>query len=190
MSDTNTTIEISNYTEIKSKDLAKVVGIAESTVRKYAQALEKAGYQFTKDNAGTRIFKEVDQLVFLEVVNLRKDTGVSLDMAASVATTRRTNGDMPIQHVQPTEQTDSSQLIQQFDLQHIIEFQETMLTNQKEFMSQQKLQNEYMEKIVKDNEIYKSKLDLAVEYIQKIEEMQKIEPAKKKSIFQKLFSSE
>ncbi|MFV8521303.1 helix-turn-helix domain-containing protein [Bacillus sp. SBS7] len=32
--------------ELKSHDIAKTFGIAESTVRKYAQSLEKAGYVF------------------------------------------------------------------------------------------------------------------------------------------------
>lgn len=36
---------IDKQPELKSGDMAKMLGIAESTVRKYASALEKAGYR-------------------------------------------------------------------------------------------------------------------------------------------------
>ncbi|PGE05109.1 helix-turn-helix domain-containing protein [Bacillus pseudomycoides] len=87
--------------ELKSHDIAKTFGIAESTVRKYAQSLEKAGYVFRKNENNTRIFTDIDELTFRDLIQARKEAGVNLDMAASVAVIRRQKQKSPIQSVQP-----------------------------------------------------------------------------------------
>ena len=87
--------------ELKSHDIAKTFGIAESTVRKYAQSLEKAGYIFRKNENNTRIFTDIDELTFRDLIQARKEAGVNLDMAASVAVIRRQKQESPIQSVQP-----------------------------------------------------------------------------------------
>ncbi|MCD4642134.1 hypothetical protein AR454_00860 [Bacillus mycoides] len=87
--------------ELKSHDIAKTFGIAESTVRKYAQSLEKAGYVFRKNENNTRIFTDIDELTFRDLIQARKEAGVNLDMAASVAVIRRQKQESPIQSVQP-----------------------------------------------------------------------------------------
>lgn len=87
--------------ELKSHDIAKTFGIAESTVRKYAQSLEKAGYVFRKNENNTRIFTDIDELTFRDLIQARKEAGVNLDMAASVAVIRRQKQKSPIQIVQP-----------------------------------------------------------------------------------------
>ncbi|PGL59089.1 helix-turn-helix domain-containing protein [Bacillus cereus] len=87
--------------ELKSHDIAKTFGIAESTVRKYAQSLEKAGYVFRKNENNTRIFTDIDELTFRDLIQARKEAGVNLDMAASVAVIRRQKKESPIQSVQP-----------------------------------------------------------------------------------------
>ncbi|SDZ43826.1 helix-turn-helix domain-containing protein [Bacillus sp. 166amftsu] len=86
--------------ELKSHDIAKTFGIAESTVRKYAQSLEKAGYVFRKNENNTRIFTDIDELTFRDLLQARKEAGVNLDMAASVAVIRRQKQESPIQSVQ------------------------------------------------------------------------------------------
>jgi len=50
--------------EYSTKDIANIVGIATPTVRKYAQALEKAGYTFIKNDQGFRIFSDKDIQIF------------------------------------------------------------------------------------------------------------------------------
>ncbi|PGZ09750.1 hypothetical protein COE30_07195 [Bacillus cereus] len=87
--------------ELKSHDIAKTFGIAESTVRKYAQSLEKVGYVFRKNENNTRIFTDIDELTFRDLIQARKEVGVNLDMAASVAVIRRQKQESPIQSVQP-----------------------------------------------------------------------------------------
>ncbi|MED1287482.1 hypothetical protein [Bacillus mycoides] len=87
--------------QLKSHDIAKTFGIAESTVRKYAQSLEKAGYVFRKNENNTRIFTDIDELTFRDLIQARNEAGVNLDMAASVAVIRRQKKESSIQSVQP-----------------------------------------------------------------------------------------
>ncbi|WP_240523025.1 hypothetical protein [Bacillus toyonensis] len=81
--------------------LLKTFGIAESTVRKYAQFLEKTGYVFRKNENNTRIFTDIDELTFRDLIQAKKEAGVNLDMAASVAVIRRQKQESPLQSVQP-----------------------------------------------------------------------------------------
>ncbi|MGX5576074.1 helix-turn-helix domain-containing protein [Bacillus toyonensis] len=101
MSDTEIELLEGTSKQLKSHDIAKTFGIAESTVRKYAQSLEKAGYVFRKNENSTRIFTDIDELTFRDLIQARNEAGVNLDMAASVAVIRRQKKESPIQSVQP-----------------------------------------------------------------------------------------
>jgi DNA-binding transcriptional MerR regulator len=71
-----------------TKDLANTVGIAEPTVRKYAQLIEAAGYIFekegTKENS-SRLFSEADVNLFTQIKAIREETNISLDKAIEMA---------------------------------------------------------------------------------------------------------
>lgn len=71
--------------EYATRDIANIVGIAAPTVRKYAQALEEAGYKFMKDgrdNRGTRIFCDEDIYYFQEMNKRSSDTGMAVKQIA------------------------------------------------------------------------------------------------------------
>lgn len=70
--------------EYGTKDIANMVDIAESTVRKYAQALEKAGYKFIKNENGFRIYTDNDVFVFNEVKNLSKKNAMPVERIAKM----------------------------------------------------------------------------------------------------------
>ncbi|WP_075983686.1 MerR family transcriptional regulator [Bacillus massilinigeriensis] len=70
--------------EYATKDIARIVGIATPTVRKYAQALEKAGYSFIKNNKGFRIFIENDITIFYEIKNLSNNHAIPIDRIAEM----------------------------------------------------------------------------------------------------------
>ncbi|EHL79326.1 MerR family transcriptional regulator [Bacillus smithii] len=70
--------------EYGTKDIANMVDIAESTVRKYAQALEKAGYRFIKNENGFRIYTDNDVFVFNEVKNLSKKNAMPVERIAKM----------------------------------------------------------------------------------------------------------
>lgn len=80
---------------LTSKDIAAMIGIAESTVRKYAAALEEAGYPFSKDGTGekaARIFTESDAMVMRHLKELRERTNVPVEQAAQLISAKHPKG--------------------------------------------------------------------------------------------------
>lgn len=136
--------------ELKSYDIAKTFGIAESTVRKYAQSLEKAGYVFRKNENNTRFFTDIDELTFRDLIQARKEAGVNLDMAASVAVIRRQKQESSIQSVQPLINKES----EDFLIPHKIQYEIQKLANS--FQKQ-------IEQIEEQNQLIISKLQASEE---------------------------
>ncbi|WJE84215.1 DUF3967 domain-containing protein [Bacillus sp. DX3.1] len=62
-------------------DVAEQLGIQSSTLRKYADVLEKEGYTFIKNERGHRKYRESDVMVFRKVINLKNDTDMRLENA-------------------------------------------------------------------------------------------------------------
>ncbi|MFB6589835.1 DUF3967 domain-containing protein [Bacillus thuringiensis] len=62
-------------------DVAEQLGIQSSTLRKYADVLEKEGYTFIKNERGHRKYRESDVMVFRKVINLKSDTDITLENA-------------------------------------------------------------------------------------------------------------
>ncbi|EJR28745.1 DUF3967 domain-containing protein [Bacillus mycoides] len=62
-------------------DVAEQLGIQSSTLRKYADVLEKEGYAFIKNERGHRKYRESDVMVFRKVINLKNDTDMTLENA-------------------------------------------------------------------------------------------------------------
>jgi arginine utilization protein RocB len=71
---------------LKSSDLFRITGRAESTVRKYCQELEKQSYEFEKDGE-TRLFKSKDLEMIKKVIQLREKTNLKLRHAVTMALT-------------------------------------------------------------------------------------------------------
>ncbi|MBY0596307.1 DUF3967 domain-containing protein [Bacillus bingmayongensis] len=62
-------------------DVAEQLGIQSSTLRKYADVLEKEGYTFIRNERGHRKYRESDVMVFRKVINLKNDTDMTLENA-------------------------------------------------------------------------------------------------------------
>ncbi|MHA4197137.1 DUF3967 domain-containing protein [Bacillus cereus] len=62
-------------------DVAEQLGIQSSTLRKYADVLEKEGYTFIKNERGHRKYRESDVMVFRKVIKLKSDTDMTLENA-------------------------------------------------------------------------------------------------------------
>jgi DNA-binding transcriptional MerR regulator len=77
--------------EYSTKDIANIVGIATPTVRKYSQALEKAGYTFIKNDQGFRIFTDKDIQIFERMKEMSNDTGMPVDRIASMLVNEQKN---------------------------------------------------------------------------------------------------
>lgn len=67
-----------------TSEIAEKVGIAEPTVRKYAQALERSGYHFIKDSFGARTYIERDFLALKELKEVRAKTSMPVENVAAM----------------------------------------------------------------------------------------------------------
>lgn len=186
-------LDIEDYKQLKTTDIAKHLDIAESTVRKYAQVLERQGYHFRKDPTIGRIYTSIDELAINELIKLRKEAKIGLDMAAEIVATRRSNENKnisPIQTVQPLKEQDFltkdiKSLVH--DMQYIKENQ--VSKNQINYVV------ETVEKVLdtnknlkRENEILKDKLDIMLETQQKMYEiMDKAQKEKKDGIWKRIF---
>ncbi|MED3539325.1 DUF3967 domain-containing protein [Bacillus toyonensis] len=62
-------------------EVAEQLNIQSSTLRKYADVLEKEGYTFIKNERRHRKYRESDVMVFRKVINLKNDTDMTLENA-------------------------------------------------------------------------------------------------------------
>ncbi|WP_242225357.1 DUF3967 domain-containing protein [Bacillus cereus group sp. BfR-BA-01380] len=62
-------------------DVAEQLCIQSSTLRKYADVLEKEGYTFLKNDRGHRKYRESDVMVFRKLIHLKSDTDMTLESA-------------------------------------------------------------------------------------------------------------
>lgn len=64
-----------------SSDMADVLGIQESTLRKYCLLLEKSGYEFLKNEHGHRAFFDGDVIVLRKMISLKSSADMTLEEA-------------------------------------------------------------------------------------------------------------
>ncbi|MGO4953569.1 hypothetical protein [Paenibacillus sp. DRB1-1] len=88
---------------MKTGDVASFLGVKAVTVRKYAMALEKAGYLLERSDSNNRSYTEKDAMVMRELATLCKDSGISVEKSAMIVTARHMqflsdtgDGNMPV----------------------------------------------------------------------------------------------
>ncbi|MGQ3381504.1 MerR family transcriptional regulator [Priestia endophytica] len=64
-----------------AKEVSVLLGIQNTTVRKYSQLLEKAGYHIHKNELGHRGFFDKDVIVLRKIIELTKRPDMSLENA-------------------------------------------------------------------------------------------------------------
>lgn len=205
-------LEIEEYRQLRTQDIAKNLDIAESTVRKYCQHLAEKGYDFRRDETGARVYTDHDQVALLELMKLRKEGKVGLDVAADIVATRRKNRKgtanvnvSPTRDVQTRENQGSQNEQQDIALQNITELMqdiryikenvvskeqvkylvqsvEKVLDTNSELLGRLNDSQKRNEDIEKENVVLKEKLDTAVEILQRLDDKQE-----KKGFWARLF---
>ncbi|MFD4863654.1 hypothetical protein [Streptomyces atratus] len=69
---------------MSAKQTAMILGIQNSTLRKYSQLLEKSGYHIHKNEHGHRGFFNKDIIVLQKIIELAKSPDTSLDSAINI----------------------------------------------------------------------------------------------------------
>ncbi|MGF7036754.1 DNA-binding transcriptional MerR regulator [Paenibacillus mucilaginosus] len=78
----------SDIKHLASRDIAEILGVEPVTVRKYALALEKAGYFFERSDSDHRLFSNKDVIALQQLKALRERSGMSVETAAIAISTR------------------------------------------------------------------------------------------------------
>jgi DNA-binding transcriptional MerR regulator len=78
----------SDINHLASRDIAEILGVEPVTVRKYALALEKAGYFFERSDSDHRLFSNKDVIALQQLKALRERSGMSVETAAIAISTR------------------------------------------------------------------------------------------------------
>lgn len=71
-----------------TKEIATLLDMAISTVRKYAQHLEKSGYTINKTASKARAFSENDIMILRYLKDLRDKTNITVEQATSIVIER------------------------------------------------------------------------------------------------------
>ncbi|MMZ58441.1 hypothetical protein D1872_204220 [compost metagenome] len=71
-----------------TKEISEILGVKTVTVRKYAAALEKAGYIVQRDGNGNRVYTQNDATAFRELQALCERSGMTVETSAEVIATR------------------------------------------------------------------------------------------------------
>lgn len=120
MSDTSATTVITDISEALMNDtltydtleVSKVLGVQESTIRKYCTLMQKNGYQFHKSSVGHRMFFDKDIEVIKKITILKNTSSLTLEQA--VKSILNVNID-DITDIEPISNNDFSQLLQHFE---------------------------------------------------------------------------
>lgn len=115
--------QITNEKAYTTTEIAEKVGIAEPTVRKYAQSLEKSGYRFIKDAFGTRTYIEKDAIVIQQLKDIRIKSGMPVESVAAMLAKKYSN-EAVLEAIQPISGGDtaiSDRQIQQYDTDRLAE---------------------------------------------------------------------
>lgn len=132
-----------------SSDMATLLKIQESTLRKYCIMLEEAGYKFHKNELGHRGFLNNDVIALKRLLEIKKHPDMTLKQACNAVTTwvkensitdRDTTG-----ITEYNQHNDSyNTLLQQFK-----DFQEQQMQFNQELLNQLKEQQEFIETSLK-----------------------------------------
>lgn len=88
---TNVMCEVNDMDDINdfeirytTKDIADKLGVEAVTVRKYALALEKAGYSIDRSNGKDRSYNATDVMAFQYMQSIRSQTSITVEEAATL----------------------------------------------------------------------------------------------------------
>lgn len=73
---------------IGTKEVAAILGVKDVTVRKYAMALEAAGYSFERIGGKNREYSEVDVTVFQQLVTICNHSGLNISAGAELVASK------------------------------------------------------------------------------------------------------
>lgn len=207
MSDTKTDFDILDdvidmHVELKTSDIAENLKMPESTVRKYVVLLEKEGYELIRNDLDHRVYTQQDQQAISQMLKLKKDKKLGPEAAAAIVASHYRKATQNVAEVTPYE-TSTRDQSKQHELSVVADQIRTIQTQVEDLMNKEQGQailhalehlassseesRQEMEKMRRDYEVMKEKVDMVNDFIQKQAESGNEESKKKKSVMDRLF---
>lgn len=120
-----------------SSDIAVTLKIQESTLRKYCLILEKAGYEFLKNEHGHRAFFDHDVIVLKKMIELKSGTDMTLEEAAKAVIAWKNGNAVSVRDMD--EKQRYNDLVEEFKV-----FKEQQMDFNKELIQEIRSQREYI----------------------------------------------
>jgi DNA-binding transcriptional MerR regulator len=102
--------------EYPTKAIADLTGLSAQKVRSYAQALEKAGHNITRNDRGFRMFTEDDIPLFQEMIKQSNEAGMSVEEIALQLVASHNNDTSPEIELNPEADTPMQHEVEMRDL--------------------------------------------------------------------------
>ena len=188
MSDTFDTTVISGTSDMSNEEMifdtlmvSNILGVQESTIRKYCALMQKHHYEFNKNSVGHRIFYPKDIEILKQIIELKNNSSLTLNEAVKTILSSDIDD---ITDIESTSNHDYNKLLNEFKT-----FQDEQMNFNKRLLEQLEKQNNYIKNSLEERdrnlmfllkESMESKKQLAVA----IDELkQENEKKKKRSIF-------
>lgn len=145
MSDT-TVITDTNVTGMiyDTVTVGKMLGVQESTIRKYCALMQKNGYEFNKNNVGHRIFYSKDIEVLKKIVDLKNSGSLTLNEAVK---TILKSDISDITDITPASNSSYDELLKQFE-----EFKSEQMNFNKALLEQLGKQEDYIKNSINERD--------------------------------------
>lgn len=192
---------IDMHVEIKTSTIAENLKMPESTVRKYVTLLEREGYELLRNDLDHRVYTQQDQLAISQMLKLKRDKKIGPEAAAAIVASHYRKATQNVAEVIPYETRDED-VSGRHEISVVAEQIRNIQTQVEGLMSKEQGQSilqalhqiasanevshQEMQKMRRDYEVMKEKVDRVNDFIQKQEEAESTEK-KKKGIMDRLF---
>ena len=124
-----------------SGDVADVLQIQESTLRKYCLLLEKAGYEFLKNEVGHRAFFDDDVIVLRKMIGLKNDADMTLEEAVKSVVAWKNGSDITVRD------TEEMRYVARYNdlMEEFKTFQQQQMEFNRELIEEIRNQKQYIE---------------------------------------------
>ena len=167
MSVTSDTIDISVISDTSIREdliydtslVSKILGVQESTLRKYCALMQKHNYEFNKNSVGHRIFYKKDIEVIKRIVDLKNASSLTLNQA--VTTILESNNIDDITDIEDISKATYHKLLDEFTTykNEQMEFNKEQMEFNKKLIEELQKQELYIKNSIKERD---TKLMLAL----------------------------
>jgi hypothetical protein len=139
-----------------TNEIANLLGIGDSTLRKWCLALEKEGYRFIRDDNDNRVFVEHDVIALRQLQEMIKGRKTTIGTAATLIYQRFSRDDrtdrtgiVPYENPRSNERYNSLLEEMKKTQQELLEYRSEQQAFNKALLEQLKQQQEYIENSIK-----------------------------------------